>query len=145
MRNHRVRTICAIAATTLALTCAVSASASADTAVLKPVCANSNPTFTITATGGDIPAGSTWTSSWAAASPINPQYAVSATPAVIQSTPINTHKVALTNPAPIPAGTRVTLNLSGYPLTTRGPLTLILNGYGGSTSFWSENGSVPFC
>lgn len=121
--------------------------ASADNAVVSETCYNGWFAFTVTASGGDIPAGSVWESSWLAASSFVPQYTVSSQPGVITSTPRNAHYVDLTNPSAIPAGTTVVLVPSGYPLTTKSPLRLVLDGYGGRVdrSWDTQNGDGPNC
>jgi hypothetical protein len=130
----RVKVGKAVAAVVMAAAATVAApmTASADNAVVAGTCHNGWFAFSVTATGGDIPAGSTWQSQWIAATNLNPQYGIDSLPGgVITSTPQNTHFVSLTNPNPIPAGTTVVLVPGGYPLTTKSPLRLILDGYGG--------------
>ncbi|GAA3031942.1 hypothetical protein [Actinokineospora globicatena] len=132
-------------AASAALLCVSAPTAAADNAVLGSTCYQGWYAFTVTATGGDIPAGSQWTSSWTAASQIPAEYHVLSFPRVIDYTPVNTHLVTLTNPAPIAAGTRVVLEPSGYSLTNKSRLTLKLSGYGGSTGRTFPVGEWPTC
>ncbi|GAA2997129.1 hypothetical protein GCM10010483_47400 [Actinokineospora diospyrosa] len=128
-----------------ALLCVTAPAAAADNAVLGSTCHQGWYAFTVTATGGDIPAGSQWTSSWAAASTIPAEYHVASYPGLIDDTPVNPHLVTLTNPAAIPAGTRVVLEPHGYSLTNKSRLTLRLSGYGGTTGRTFPVGEWPTC
>ncbi|SER22729.1 hypothetical protein SAMN04487818_102147 [Actinokineospora terrae] len=119
--------------------------AAADNAVLGSTCLNGWYAFTVTATAGDIPAGSQWTSQWVAATQVPAEYDVVSYPGVITSTPVNAHLVTLTNPAPIAAGTRVVLEPHGYSLTNKSRLTLRLSGYGGSVGRTFPVGEWPTC
>lgn len=134
------------AASAVALTCAVAPAALADSATLGPGCSGGWFAFTLTATG-DIPAGSTWTSRYTAASTIEGDYAVSSSSGAISSTQVNTHTVQLTSTATIPSGSVVTLQSSGYPLTTKSQLTLSITGYGGSYNayFQTQDDEWPTC
>ncbi|GLZ39511.1 hypothetical protein Acsp05_31350 [Actinokineospora sp. NBRC 105648] len=138
----------AAAAACAALVIASAPTASAATAVLSNSCYGGWFAFDIVAVGGPIPAGSQWTSSYSGSMMWGDQYDVRPVPGIVQVTKTS-HKatVTLTNPAAIPAGSGVTLTLSGYPLSGPSGLSLQLNGYGGYTSahFDVENGDWPQC
>jgi hypothetical protein len=116
-----------------ALTAGLAPVASADNATLGPGCSGGWFAFTLTA-NGDIPAGSTWTSRYTAASSFQGDYEVYSDSPAISSTQVNAHTASITSTAVIPSGTVVTLSPSGYTLTNKSLLTLSITGYGGSYS-----------
>ncbi|GLZ39512.1 hypothetical protein [Actinokineospora sp. NBRC 105648] len=129
--RYTSRTALAVAACA-AITCATAPAAAADNAVLGSTCYHGWYSFTVTATGGDIPAGSQWTSGWSAATQFPEQYGIVSDPPLFTYTRLAVAKVSVTNPNPIPAGTRVVIEPRGYPLTNKSLLRLYLQGYGGS-------------
>ncbi|WP_026423119.1 hypothetical protein [Actinokineospora inagensis] len=136
------RTAAAVAST-VALMCVAAPTASAGNATLGSGCRNGWFTFTLSATG-NIPAGSTWTSSYTAASPFPTLYNLTSSSSAITVTNTGRSTASLVSTAVIPAGTTVYLQPYEYPLTSKSALTLYISGYGGSTSayFPSYDGEV---
>ncbi|WP_018681356.1 hypothetical protein [Actinokineospora enzanensis] len=129
-----------------ALMCVTAQAASADNATLGEGCYGGWFAFTLHATG-DIPAGSSWTSSYSAASSIPGDYMVNSTSGAITVTQAGPHTAHLVSTATISAGTVVYLQPTGYPLTTKSSLNLNISGYGGSAhaTFQTQDGESPNC
>ncbi len=98
------------------------------------MCARGYVIFTVKASGGSIPALSTWTLS-ASGRTTGTSLIVSASPAVITPTGGTNTSVPLRNPAAISNGTVVTLTPSNYVHPSIGYLRLTLSGYGGRADF----------